>query len=281
MLSADTCAKCDTVSRITPEMAREAYQSAIPNRREEYRHTVHSVPRDGHYLVTMMRVGKEELRFRLQMAADRVKQMIDSGWSPQGVETVASIYRDMFMLYNSANRNSFDDLYHAINSALDNVGVANKVERQRLYSLEFGQYQVDVSTEFTHDLEFYMAAKQPKSQNVTNLTLQGNINYLQTGGTSTVNQHIGLDASEVTRLLQSLKDAVGSSEEQFKDAIVDLVDRGIDQAKKPNVRWAAVANTLDGLQNLIRTTGAVPASYNFVAGLFASHGIHLPALPSP
>lgn len=266
---------------LTPETAREAYQSAIPNRREVYRHAAHGVARDARYLLETMRLAKEELRLRLQIAADRVKQMIDSGWTPQEGVTVASAYGDMFGSYNNANRNSFDDLYNIINSALDPVGIANKAHHQRLYSLEFSQYQVDVSTEFTHDLEFYMAAKQPNSENGTNLAVQGNVNFLQTGGTSTVTQNIGLDASEVTRLLQGLRDAVGSSDEHFKGAIVDLVDRGIHESKKPNVAWVAVANTLNGLQNLIRTTRAVPTAYNLVAGLFAAHGVHLPALPPP
>ena len=228
-----------------------------------------------------MRVTKAELRLRLKLAADRITQMIDSGWTPHESQSIRSVYVGMFAQYNTANRNSFDDLYDIINYALDKVGIANRAENQRLYSLEFGQYQVDVSTEFTHDLEFYMATKQPNSSNVTNLTVQGDVNFLQTGGKSKVTQNIGFNPPEIVEALAKFKEAVGPSNEPHKAALIDIVDRGISDAKNPNATWQTIAVGLNGVQNIIRTTGAVPSAWNLVSGLFATHGVHLPALPAP
>jgi hypothetical protein len=63
-------------------MAREAYQSAIPARREEFERTAKQCAIDAskqnqihqYYATEIMRLAKQELRLRLQMAADRVKQ---------------------------------------------------------------------------------------------------------------------------------------------------------------------------------------------------------------
>jgi hypothetical protein len=265
---------------LTPDRAREAYQSAIPNRREEYRLAAYQVPRDASYLIETMRLAKEELRRRLEMAADRVKQMIDSGWTPQKGETVAHVYLDMFSQYNNMNRNSFDDLYNVVNSAFDNVGIGDKAKVQTLYSREFAQYQVDVSTEFTHDVEFYMATKQPYNSNVTNLTVQGDVSLLQTGGVSTITQNIGLQSAEVLDALQGLKDAVNATNQPYMDALNGLLDGAITEARKPDTKWDRVKKPLDGFQNLVRTGGAIPSAYNLLAGLAAAHGVHFPSLPT-
>ena len=273
----------------TPEMAREAFQSAMPARREQFQQIAANCFQDAlhqhdprrAYLASIMREAKKELRHRLEMAAERVRQLINSGWSPQDVRMIETVYREMFSQLRHWNGNPYDDLYAAVRGAFEKVGLAPTPEGRQNWVLEYSQYLVDVSTELTHDLEFHMAAKQPNNQNVTNLNFQGNVNFLQTGGVANVTQHIGIDATEAVQLLRGLKDAVTASDEPFKAAIVELVDRGIDESTKSGAAWSTVASTLNGLQNLIRTAGAVPAAYNLLAGLLAAHGAHLPALPPP
>jgi hypothetical protein len=200
------------------------------------------------------------------------------------METVESVYLDMFQRYSGWNRNSFDDLYVAVERGLTHLGVAGGIaptrEQDKIYVLEFSQYQVDVSTEFTHDLEFYMATRQPSNPASTTINLQGNVAFLQTGGTSQVTQYIGADLRQATEALQRLKTAATESNEKYAGTISDLVDEAIVVSGKEGATWQAVAKALDGVQNLIRTTGAVPAAWNLVVGIASAHGVALPHLPS-
>ncbi len=273
---------------LTPEKAREAYQSAVPARREEFEQIAAKCLRDAAhqndpqrtYVVWIMREAKKELRLRLQMAADRVKQLIDSGWVPQGAERVDSVYRDMLSSANHWNRDSFSDLYGVVNGAFEKVGLAPTEEQYQIYALELSQYNVDVATEFTHDVEFHMAAKQPNNSSVTNLTLQGDVNYLQTGGTAHVVQNIGASTDEIVTALIKLRETVNASPEPHASALSALIDNAVEEAKKPSAVLGVAMRALDGFQNLVRTTGAVPAAYNLLAGVVASHGGHLAPLPS-
>jgi flagellin-like hook-associated protein FlgL len=273
---------------LTPEMARETFQSAVPARLEDFEEVAAKCLQEASrrndpqrtYLAMIMREAKKELRHRLNMANERVRQMIDSGWVPKdAAERIDSVYRNMFSQENHWNRNAFNDLYAAIQGAHARVGIGPTLEEHQIYVLEFSQYNVDVATEFAHDLEFYMAAKQPNNGNVTNLTLQGDVNYLQTGGTANVVQNIGANAGEIVDALLKLKAAVNESSEKNASAIVDLIDKTIEETKKPNAVLGTAMKFLDGVQNLIRTTGAVPAAYNLLAAIVASHGGHLTPLP--
>lgn len=272
---------------LTPDLAREAYQSAIPERRERFGRAEQRCRDDAahknfmqqYYMAELMRLGKDELRMRFEMAMTRVKQLIDSGWEPSAIASVRSAYLGMFAQHNHWNRDTHSDLTHAIESAPLFGGGNPTVQERNLYILEFSQYQVDISTEFIHELEFYVAAKQPKDSNITNLTLQGNVNFLQTGGTSKVTQNIGFNAIEVATLLEKLKSAVSESDEPFASALEDMADRALVETKKPDSTWVSVGKTLDGFQNLVRTTGAVPAAWKLVAGVAGAHGVHLPGLP--
>lgn len=274
---------------LTPEDAREAYQSSIPARHEEFKDAVKECLRDAsqhsnyqtYYVRAIMRTTQKELRARLESARDRVRTLIDSGWTPQNSLRVRDVYSNMFSRHNHWNRDSFTDLNDAIEHAHDTVGLAASTQQLNIYALEFGQYQVDVSTEFGHDLEFYMAAKQPNDSNVTNLTLQGNVGFIQTGGVSNVTQNIGSDVSHaLVDAMEQLRQAVERSNEQYAPAITDLVDNAITVSKGKNVTGEAIAKSLDGVQNLIRTTAAVPTAYNFLVAIAASHGIILHPLPT-
>lgn len=276
---------------LTPDMAREAFQSAIPNRRDAFEHAAKKCARDAshqnfiqqYYATEIMQLAKHELRFRLNMASERVKQLIDSGWIPSDVQSARSVYADLFSKYNNWNRDPITDLVDVIENGLTLLGVAEgrapTKDQQNRFVLEFSHYQVEVFTEFVHDVEFYMATKDPGNANVTNLTLQGNINYLQTGGTAHVTQNIGIDSEQVVRALKALRASLDASDEPHVDELRSLVDSALTESKNPNVSWAVLSKSLDGFQNLVRTTGAVPAAWNLFASLGNSHGLHLPMLP--
>lgn len=239
---------------LTPEMAKEAYQSAIPERREKFEHSAQKCLAEAahkdfiqqYYTTEIMRLAKAELRTRLEMAATRVKQMIDSAWTPTTMDSVRSVYGNMFAQFNHWNRNTFDDLTSKVSGAFGTIGLPSAKQQHNIYCLEFSQYQVDVSTEFTHDLEFYMAAKQPDNPNSTTVRVEGNVNFLQTGGTSTVTQYIGSDLLQATDMLKQLRSAVAASDEKRAAAIDELVDKAIEVAGKDSATWPMVARALDG-----------------------------------
>ncbi len=102
-------------------------------------------------------MAQEEIRARAKLAADRIKQLIDSGWNPDLPSGVASAFNDMYSGFDDWRKEPSRDLTEAVECSFGAVG-RNDPEQARINALELGGTQVQTMNEHTSDLEFYYAA---------------------------------------------------------------------------------------------------------------------------
>jgi hypothetical protein len=158
----------------TPDEIKAAFQNAIPHRRTEFARRVNqrlrAIVHEDQYVVRypaeVLSIAAGELRARIKLAADRVKQLIDSGWTADQMITVRKAFLDCFGLFDRMDKDAQSDLYHAVEAAFAEVGQNNPAQATTNYR-RLGQVQVDTVNEFLSDLELYYAASHPSAPQVT------------------------------------------------------------------------------------------------------------------
>lgn len=116
--------------RLTPGDIREAFQSAIPRRRDEFRQLVRDLKyehtrRDtvfSRYVVDVARAAKEELHARFDAADRLVEMLIDDGWEPSSAEMIDSVYQSLFTGFGSTDRDPIGDLYNVVSEVFSDLG---------------------------------------------------------------------------------------------------------------------------------------------------------------
>lgn len=158
----------------TPDDVKAAFQNAIPHRRDAFERRVKERLRsiayeDGfpqRYPEEVLVMASDELRERIKLAADRVKQLIDSGWTADQMITVRKVFLDCFGTFDRWDKDPQTDLYHAVEGAFANVGQNNPAQATMNYR-RLSQVQVDTANEFLSDLELYYAQRHPSSHEPT------------------------------------------------------------------------------------------------------------------
>ena len=111
-------------------------------------------------------MASAELRARIKLAADRVRQLIDSGWAADQMTTVRKVFLDCFGTFDRWDKDPQTDLYHAVEGAFAQVGQDNPAQATMNYR-RLSQVQVDTANEFLSDLELYYAERHPSAPQVT------------------------------------------------------------------------------------------------------------------
>jgi hypothetical protein len=156
---------------LTPDEVRVAFQDAVPNRRDEFARQVkerhRSIAYENQYVqrfpMEVLAMAEAELRERLRLAASRVKQLINSGWTTTEMVTVQSVYLGMFSKYDRMDKDPHSDLFHAVENAFELVGTHNP-SQATLNARRLSEVQVNAATEFLSDLEVYYGEKHPESR---------------------------------------------------------------------------------------------------------------------
>jgi hypothetical protein len=158
----------------TPADVKAAFQNAIPHRRDEFERRINArlksiVHEDGYvrlYPEEVLVMASDELRARITLAADRVKELIDSGWAADQMTTVRKVFLDCFGTFDRWDKDPQTDLYHAVEGAFSQVGQNNPAQATMNYR-RLSQVQVDTANEFLSDLELYYAKGHPSAPQPT------------------------------------------------------------------------------------------------------------------
>lgn len=151
---------------LTFKDARAAFQNAIPRRRDEFQDRIQerfrTICHEQHYAdrypVEVLRMAQQEIRERHVLAAQRVKQLLDSGWNPESIEAIHHAFVDMFAGFDHWKKDPSSDLYHVVEASFGQVGrsePAKVIEHKRA----LGEAQVEAANEAISDLNMY-AGKQ-------------------------------------------------------------------------------------------------------------------------
>ncbi len=158
----------------TLDDARRAFQDSIPERQDAFREAVveawqaaqHKDTIKQWYPNEVLKLAREEARKRLEMAAARVKDLLDSGWEPTTMEPVDHALREMFARYNDMRKNAYNDLENAVAGAVIDVEgfyPPDQPDDRRGSEMlrKFSQTWVEASKQHFSDLHVY----RPKAQN--------------------------------------------------------------------------------------------------------------------
>jgi hypothetical protein len=104
-------------------------------------------------------MAEDELRERIKLASDRVKQLINAGWTTDQMITVQKVFLDCFGMFDRMDKDPQSDLYHAVESAFTKVGQYNP-SHATMNHRRLSEIQVQTATEFLSDLELYYAERQ-------------------------------------------------------------------------------------------------------------------------
>jgi len=163
----------------TPSDVKAAFQNAIPNRRADFeRHTkarlrsiVHEDGYPQRYPEEVLEMASDELRERIKLAAERVKQLIDSGWTADQMTTVQKAFLDCFGMFDRWDKDPQTDLYHAVEGAFADLGQHNPAQATMNHR-RLSQVQVDTANEFLSDLDLYYAERHPSAPKPTAETVK-------------------------------------------------------------------------------------------------------------
>jgi len=145
---------------------REAYQSQIPNRRFEFERTLRALKDkcsgEGclftRFISEVASAGIAEMRARNLAAKACLQAMVDSGWRPKNPTEIDSAFGDLFSSYNSWERESFSDLYSAVEDAYAGIG-NNGPDLRTEYHHQIRNAQVAVYRECVSGLKLYAASR--------------------------------------------------------------------------------------------------------------------------
>ncbi|MGA3037438.1 MAG: hypothetical protein ABSE64_08105 [Vulcanimicrobiaceae bacterium] len=146
------------------QQVRTAFQDAIPRRRDDFERRVNdrlaSIVHERLYAERfpgeILQFAIEEVRARTLLAADRVKELVASGWRPENATGVRSAFYEMFAGFDHWEKDPSSDLYRAVEGAFDKVGVHDP-QRTIDNVRELGAKQVQISNECMSDLDVFAA----------------------------------------------------------------------------------------------------------------------------
>lgn len=151
----------------SPSDVKAAFQDAIPHRRDEFARRVEqlrahadSSRRIVDYPAEVLLLAESELRSRIKLAADRVKQLIKSGWTATQMVTVRKAFLDCFGTFDRMDKDPQSDLYHAVEAAFGEAGTRNPPQAT-MNARRLSEVQVQTATECLSDLELEYAAQNP------------------------------------------------------------------------------------------------------------------------
>jgi hypothetical protein len=154
---------------VTPASVKAAFQDAIPHRRDEFarrvegrlRTIVHEDQYVQRFPFEVLLMAEDELRERIKLAAERVKQLIISGWTEAEMVNVRKVFLDCFGTFDRMDKDPQSDLYRAVEAAFESVGQHNPAQATMNHR-RLSEVQVQAATEFLSDLELYYAERHPE-----------------------------------------------------------------------------------------------------------------------
>jgi hypothetical protein len=149
---------------LTVEDIRKAYQSQLPERRDDFRDEVKRLKQEctadqclfSKYIFEVAKAAKKEMRARYEAAMICVQALLADGWVPSGSESIEGVYRDVFQGYSSIDRESFSDLTSAVTSAFNDVG-NNGPDIRASFAREIGAVQTAAYDKCVAQLKLYRA----------------------------------------------------------------------------------------------------------------------------
>ena len=273
---------------LTTEQVRNAFRNAIPARQGAFKLVVADANRTRMrrsdmktwYPQEVLRLAKEEARVRLSMAADKVRALIDSGWDPDPMHTIRSVFGDMFSAALGMDKDPYTDLNNAIEHAVFEVsGLSPSDQPHERKSdplcKEHNTCWFDTTEEFIGELECYIPQRGTIVS--SNYNFSGNVGVVQTGGTSHVTQSFGMSAQELVTALAALQQVVRQNGGTDADDIDVLVSEVTLEASVETPNRGKIASLLNGAAQTIQTIAAAPGAWNLVAAAataFTGHPIH-------
>jgi hypothetical protein len=196
---------------LTPDQAKTAFLASVPRRRAEFarriddkRRTIaHESGYVGRYPKEVMLIAEEEIRARHHSAAERIKAVLDSGWTPPHPTAIRSAFTGCFQ-FMDYREDPFSDVYDRVERAYAELG--QPVPPGVLPKRELGEVQSQVVKECLSDLEMYV----PKRQQQPSATFHnyGPIGAQQVGdgNVANVNQTVtSLDVATITSAVQAIR----------------------------------------------------------------------------
>jgi hypothetical protein len=149
---------------LTLQQVKAAFQNAIPRRRDEFAQSVtdrlQSIAHEPQYTrrfpAEVLRMAETEVRARAELAANRVRDLLDSGWVPGLPSSVRSAFGEMYSGFDDWQKDPSSDLYQAVEASFGSVGVSAP-ESAIEFARRLGAVQVQASNEWTSDLDVYAA----------------------------------------------------------------------------------------------------------------------------
>jgi hypothetical protein len=229
---------------LTPAAIKDAFQDAIPNRRDEFARQVKRLrnallrgdPHLRRYPSEVLELAEAELRARIELASTRVKQLINSGWKADGMNSVRQAFLDCFGMYDRMDKDPQSDLYNIVENAFNFIQEPNAVQaRKNHYRLS--EVQVNTATACLSDLEVYYAERLGMASTTTDAALAEDKKVV---AQSVANQgkydvficHASEDKGFVRELAANLKASginvwLDEFEIQMGDNILSKIDAGL------------------------------------------------------
>lgn len=153
---------------LTPTAIKNAFQDAMPHRRADFARrikrlrleTLRADPFLTQYPADVLDLAETELRQRIELAASRVKQLINSGWTADPMNSVRKAFLDCFGFFDDMEKDPQSDLYRAVEAAFGYVQESDSPKRTKNYK-RLSRVQVDTATACLSDLEVYYGERHP------------------------------------------------------------------------------------------------------------------------
>lgn len=231
---------------VGPDDVKAAFQNAIPHLRSAFdlsvKNRLKTIAYEHGYVQRypeeVLQMAIDELRGRVTLAAGRVKQLIDSGWTADHTITVRKAFLDCFGMFDRMDKDPQSDLYNAVEGAFEKVGVHNPA-RATMNHRRLSQVQVDTAEEFLSDLELYYAERHPSALKTPATAKADAAAVAEAVSHFQVDAFISYaseDKSFVRNLAERLKDAgvklwVDESELTVGDSLRGKIDEGLKSCK--------------------------------------------------
>jgi len=189
---------------------RADFARRIDDRRRTIAHESGYVQR---YPLEVMRFAEEEMRSRNHAAAGRIKELIDSGWTPPNPTAVRAAFTACFQ-HSDYREDPFSDIYERVEKAYEEIG--QPVPQGVSLRSDIGDVQVQVVNECLSDLEMYVPKRDRPSTTFDNYAPVG---AQQVGheNVANVNQTMtSMDRTTIATAMQTIRSHVGDFPEDDK-----------------------------------------------------------------
>jgi hypothetical protein len=147
---------------LTIEQVKEAFQNAMPRRRDEFEEAFEdrfkAVQNESNYqgkfIADILRLAKAETRKRSDIATTRIEQLLDSGWKPEFANGIMSAYIALYSGFDHWKKDPTSDLYGLVKASFSKVGLADS-NLEIDYGRRLGSVQVEASNEAVTSLVVY------------------------------------------------------------------------------------------------------------------------------